>query len=127
MGSDFDALMGEMGAPTLMQSGGEAVVYRPAVGGTVNLTAIIGGEEETPDEQDDQGRTFVRMRTVTMRTDAGAAEGGVADPGLNDELDIGADRYAVKAIEQIGGTLVRMVCVRIGLAEAARTGYRGRR
>ena len=117
----------EMAAPQLLDFMGEAATYYPAIGGTVTLVAMVGGEESIDRESGDGTRTVERVRAVTISTVAGGAFGGVAAPGLNDQIVVGGITYEVRGATNKSGNLVTLECVRIGSVEQARPGYRGRR
>lgn len=127
MVSKFDEAFSEMAEAPLLDEMGEASTYRPAAGGTVALTAMIGTEEAIDRTEADGDRNIERIRPITISTDPAAASGGVAAPGVNDQIDVGSVTYEVRNAINKSGNLVTLECVRLGSVERARPGYRGRR
>jgi len=127
MPSKFDEIFGVMAEPALLDQMGEAATYRPAAGGTAAVIAMVGAEEAVDRTETDGDRNIERVRPVTISTDPAGAYGGVANPGANDQIDVGGVTYEVRSVTNKSGNLVTMECVRLGSIEKARPGYRGRR
>jgi len=144
----FDAMFSELAEPLLMETMGQAAVYRPAAGGTIDLTAMIGGEEWRESVEGDGERSVERVRSITISTDPGEVSnlllsylsdsadapahfgfvfGVRVDPGVNDQVDLGGVAYEVRSASNKSGNLVTLECVRLESTEKSRPGYRGRR
>jgi hypothetical protein len=127
MPSTFDAIYADLAAPQVLTHMGESLTYRPASGGTVALVGMVGGEELIDRIDQDGNRTAEHIRAVTISTVPAGVFGGVANPGPNDRIDIGADTYEVRAVTNRSPNLATLECIRIGSVELARPSYRGRR
>lgn len=127
MASQFDEIFSETAMPVLFEQHGVSATYYPASGGTVAVT-VMGGVETTIDRNDmEGGRTAERTTSWEMSTDPTGPYGGVAAPGMNDQIDVDGVKYEVRSAKDKSGDLVTLECVRIGSIEKARPGYRGRR
>ncbi len=123
--SKFSDLVNSMGVPLLMDQLGDvdSVVYTPAGGVPVTLTAIIG-PEETEQGQDEGGRCERVTREVVITTDPDSEYGGVAEPATNATATAKDATWAVEEILSKTDSLARLQLLRKGITERSRPGYR---
>lgn len=123
--SRFDSLMRDLGAPAILEHAGRSIVYRQPNADDVTLTAVVRSRGD--DEQDgitDGDRERVRRCSITIRTDAAAAEGGVAEPRLGDLVVIDEETWRVESVAGMPGPLATLELIRISTLAAQRRGYR---
>jgi hypothetical protein len=123
--SRFDSIYAAA-VPTLTEHLGRSIKYLDPQTDSVTLTALVGNTQ-TEETEGQDGRRRRVTRSVTISTDPTSADGGIASPGEHAELEIDEERWGIEAIESLSGSLVRLLCVRLGSVERSREGYRRRR
>ena len=124
--SRLDDIMAVVGVPLLLEQLGDGtpITYTPAGGSPVSLTAIVGPERHEPDDDDEEGRSLLRVREVSFATDPAGEYGGVAAPAVNATVTIGGEVWPVKEIVSVGGGLATVRVALRGAVEHSRAGYR---
>lgn len=121
----FDDNFAAVGVSLLMHYLGEEIVYKPAAGGLIPLTADVG-EEQIEEVETDNGRRLRRTRTVKITTDPTSEYGGVTSPKLNDAATIRNGSWAVERIVSLTASMATLELVRTGDIERSQEGYRRR-
>lgn len=98
------------------------VVYTPANGTAVALTAIIGKETIVRDDSH-AGQSRKLRREVKIVLDPTSEYGGVAEPRNNASVTVDAIPYNIDSISLLSGHAV-LGLVRVDSAEASRPDYR---
>ena len=113
------------GVSALMDGLGSAgrLVYTPAGGDAVSLTAMIGAES-TEEGSDLEGRTNRAVCEVIISTDPDCDYGGVASPATNATVTLDGVEWAIDDILAQDANLATLRLVRETRVERGRPDYR---
>lgn len=123
MASAFDTMVAEMGQPLLLEHHGQSVIYRRPDGTlTATITAALG-PVETRRRDTDRGIVYDSVRSAAFSRDA--ANGGVADPQIADEIEIDGETWSVRELAHVSDSTCRAECVRKESHERGKARYVG--
>lgn len=100
--TNHDEMMGACGTPVLMDQHGRSVVYTPAGGEGVTITALVGPEVTGSATAGSDGRQRQPVRTLTVSL------ADVAAPARYDTVAIGGDTWKVEWPENAAGGWARL-------------------
>lgn len=113
----FYDMLAAQGLPALLAAAGQTVTYKYADGSSAVITAVVGPESKS-DAESESGEDLTTARDVVIQAS------DVADPAVNDEIEIGGVTWAIDGVLERNDAGSK---VRITLVEAvrkSRPGYR---
>lgn len=102
MGSIFEGYM-KKANDALLEEFGEQISYTPKDGEETTVTASVGPEDVTR-EENEQGGMLLKTRNITVPLTE------VSTPGIDDIVTIGTDVWIVTAINNISSGIAELQC-----------------